>query len=118
MLQVVTVWRHIPSKIPKMIWREKEKGHMGTIFGPLLTHFGQIMTETNVEMLILKMPMLNHDTHERNVLCHPKILWHSGVISKFVKGIFFNFVKFDYFLPKQLCSTSSPFSPFWWIFYF
>ena len=67
MLQAVTFWRHIPSKIPKMIWREKEKGHMGTIFGPLLTHFGQIMTEANVEMLILKMPMLNHDTPERNL---------------------------------------------------
>ena len=65
------------------------------------------------------MLKLNHDTPERNVvLFHPKMLLHSGVTSNFVKGIFCNFVKCGYFLPKQLWSTSSSFSHVWWIFYF
>lgn len=77
------------------------------------------MTKANLEILILKMLKLNHDTPERNVvLFHPKMLLHSGVTSNFVKGIFCNFVKCGYFLPKQLWSTSSSFSHVWWIFYF
>ena len=69
------------------------------------------MTKANLEILILKMLKLNHDTPERNVvLFHPKMLLHSGVTSNFVKGIFCNFVKCGYFLPKQLWSTSSSFS--------
>ena len=58
----LTIFRHPPSKVPKLIHRKTEKRHVGSIFGLVWNKLGQIMTKVKLEILIVKVSRFNHDT--------------------------------------------------------
>ena len=68
-----------PIKNNKKI-RGNQKRHIGSIFCPFWTHLGQIMTKANVEILIMKASMFNHETPDRKNVFYfiKKMLWNSG----------------------------------------